>query len=97
MYAEFAEPVKSLAEKKASHRYLAMRRGWAEEELTVAVEGDEAANLQLFERTTFVPAVEKAVAGNAEIGKVLEFLKTCAKLAYTVHVHPSISNEVHRV
>lgn len=97
MYAEFAEPVKSLAEKKASHRYLAMRRGWAEEELTVAVEGDEAANLQLFERTTYTPEVEKAVAGNAEIGKILDFLKTCAKLAYTVHVHPSISNEVHRV
>lgn len=97
MYAEFAEPVKSLAEKKASHRYLAMRRGWAEEELTVAVEGDEEANLKLFERATYTPDAEKAVATNAEIGKVLEFLKTCAKLAYTVHVHPSISNEVHRV
>lgn len=97
MYADFAESVKSLGDKKASHRYLAMRRGWAEEELTVAVEGDEAANLQLFERATFTPEAEKAVAGNAEIGKVIEFLKTCAKLAYTVHVHPSISNEVHRV
>ncbi|MBN8539748.1 MAG: RNA-binding transcriptional accessory protein [Deltaproteobacteria bacterium] len=97
MYAEFAEPVKSLAEKKASHRYLAMRRGWAEEELTVGVEGDEAGNLQAFERSTYTPAADKAVATNAEIGKVIEFLKTCAKLAYTVHVHPSISNEVHRV
>ncbi|MDX9730942.1 MAG: Tex family protein [Bdellovibrionales bacterium] len=97
MYAEFAEPVKSLADKKASHRYLAMRRGWAEEELTVAVEGDEVGNLQAFERTAISAEAEKAVAANAEIGKVVEFMKTSAKLAYTVHVHPSISNEVHRV
>lgn len=97
MYAEFSEPVKSLAEKKASHRYLAMRRGWAEEELTVTVEGDEEGNLQAFERTTFTPEAEKTAAANPEIGKVLDVLKTCAKLAYTVHVHPSISNEVHRL
>lgn len=97
MYADFAEPVKSLAEKKASHRYLAMRRGWAEEELTVTVEGDEEGNLQAFERATFTPEAVKASAANPEVAKILDVLRTCAKLAYTVHVHPSISNEVHRV
>lgn len=50
MYAEFSELAKSLMDKKASHRYLAMRRGWTEEELTVSVEGDEAENLLLFEK-----------------------------------------------
>lgn len=96
MYAEFSELAKSLMDKKASHRYLAMRRGWTEEELTVSVEGDEAENLLLFEKMTHTSDVAKAAAGDAEIAKVLEFLKMCAKLAYTVHVHPSISNEVHR-
>jgi uncharacterized protein len=97
MYAEFSEPVKSLAEKKASHRYLAMRRGWAEEELTVTVEGDEEGNLQAFERTAFNSEAVKGAGANPELAKVLELLKICAKLAYTVHVHPSISNEVHRL
>ncbi|MBL7687924.1 MAG: RNA-binding transcriptional accessory protein [Bdellovibrionaceae bacterium] len=96
MYAEFSELAKSLMDKKASHRYLAMRRGWTEEELTVSVEGDETENLLLFEKMTHTSDVAKAAAGDAEIAKVLEFLKMCAKLAYTVHVHPSISNEVHR-
>lgn len=96
MYAEFSEPAKNLMERKASHRYLAMRRGWTEEELTVAVEGDEESNLQMFERATHTSDVAKLAGAEPEIGKAVEFLKTCAKLAYTVHVHPSISNEVHR-
>ncbi len=96
MYAEFSELAKSLMDKKASHRYLAMRRGWTEEELTVAVEGSEAENLLLFEKMTYVPEVARAASGDVEIAKALEFLKVCAKLAYSVHVHPSISNEVHR-
>lgn len=97
MYAEFSEAVKSLMEKKASHRYLAMRRGWTEEELTVTVEGSEETNLQAFERATHTAVVAKSSAAEPEVAKVVEFLKTCAKLAYTVHVHPSISNEVHRL
>ena len=87
MYAEFSESVKSLQEAKASHRYLAMRRGWNEEELTVTIEGDEAYLLKKFEH--FASTVPNSQA--------CEFLKNCAKVALTVHVHPSISNEIHRV
>lgn len=87
MYAEFSEPVKSLQEAKASHRYLAMRRGWNEEELTVTIEGDEELLLKKFEN----------YACSAPEAQAAEFLKNCAKVALTVHVHPSISNEVHRV
>ncbi len=87
MYAEFSEPVKNLQEPKASHRYLAMRRGWNEEELTVMIEGDEAAQTAQFER--FSCSKPDSIAA--------EFLKAAAKIALTVHVHPSIANEVHRV
>ena len=87
MYAEFAEPVKSLQEPKASHRYLAMRRGWEQEELTVTIEGDEALLTQVFERFAVTDPASHAA----------EFLKNCAKIALTVHVYPSISNEVHRL
>lgn len=87
MYADFSEPVKSLQEAKASHRYLAMRRGWNEEELTVAIEGDDVALTQTFE----------AFACSQPSSHAAEFLKNCAKVALTVHVYPSISNEVHRL
>ncbi len=87
MYAEFAESVKSLQEPKASHRYLAMRRGWNEEELTVAIEGDEVFLLKTFEN----------FACSSPTSQAAEFLKNCAKVALSVHVHPSISNEVHRI
>lgn len=87
MYAEFADAVKNLQEAKASHRYLAMRRGWNEEELSVVIEGDEALLSKVFEN--FAVSSPGSVAD--------EFLKNCAKVALTVHVVPSISNEVHRI
>lgn len=87
MYGDFSDTVKALQEAKASHRYLAMRRGWNEEELTVTIEGDEVYLLKVFENFACSnPASHSA-----------EFLKNCAKVALTVHVYPSISNEVHRV
>ena len=87
MYVDFSEPVKSLQESKASHRYLAMRRGWAEEELTVTIDGDEPYLLKRFE--DFACSKPESIAA--------EYLKNCAKVALTVHVYPSISNEVHRI
>lgn len=87
MYAEFSESVKSLQEAKASHRYLAMRRGWNEEELAVTIEGDEPSLLKTFE----------SFACSKLDSQAAEFLKFCAKTALTVHVTPSISNEVHRI
>ncbi len=87
MYAEFEEPVKSLNDPKASHRYLAMRRGWQEEELSVEVKGDEDMLLQSFERfATTTPDTAQGL-----------YLKQCAKMAYSVYVAPSVTNEVHRI
>lgn len=86
MYSEFEEPVKSLLDAKASHRYLAMRRGWQEEELAVEVKADDEALLALYER----------FATNQPDTAVGTFLKQSAKLALSVYVTPSITNEVHR-
>ena len=87
MYKEFSDSVKALQEAKASHRYLAMRRGWTEGELTVAIVGDEDGLLKRFEE----------FACSAPKSHACEYLKNCAKQALTVHVHPSISNEVHKL
>ena len=84
MYGEFSEGIRSLETKKASHRYLALRRGWQEGELKVTMEADEAKLLAKFE--TFAATVDNA-AGH--------FMKAAAKTAMTVHVIPSISNELH--
>lgn len=85
MYAEFSESVKSLETRKASHRYLALRRGWQEGELKVSMEADEAKLLKQFE----------AYACPHTQSQATPFLVDAAKQALTVHVIPSITNEIH--
>ena len=84
MYADYSEPVKNLDSRKASHRYLALRRGWQEGELKVTMEADDEGLQKRFE------AVATPVDSQAK-----EFMKTAAKTALQVHVIPSISNELH--
>ncbi len=84
MYADYSEAIKSLDSKKASHRYLALRRGWQEGELKVTVECDESALLAEFEK-----------AAISTESQATEFMKAAAKTALTVHVIPSITNEIH--
>jgi len=86
MYADFKEPVKTLMDAKATHRYLAMRRGWQEEELAVDVTAEDDVLLKQYE-------IFATTTPDNAIGV---FLKQCAKLALTVYVVPSVSNEVHR-
>ena len=38
-YFAYQEPVSELRKPLASHRYLAMRRGWVEEELVLSIGG----------------------------------------------------------
>lgn len=85
MYAEYEELLKNLLSSKASHRYLAMRRGWQDAELTLSMKGDEAA----------VESKFKGYACSVE-NHVSSFLHLCAATAYSGYVLPSISNEVHR-
>ncbi len=87
MYAEFEESVKSLLDSKASHRYMAMRRGWQEEELSVDITSEDEILLSQYER--FATTTPDNATGS--------FLKTAAKLALSVYVLPSITNEMHRL
>jgi uncharacterized protein len=86
MYAkDFSEPVKNLLEEKSSHRYMAMKRGWEEEELTVDITGDDETLLKIYER--FSTSVPDSAVGT--------YLKESARLALNVYVIPSVKNEVH--
>lgn len=87
MYKEFEEPVKNLMDAKNNHRYLAMRRGWQEEELAVDVKGDDEEILKSYEK--FATSTPDNAVG--------EYLKQCARLALNVYVLPSVVNEVHRL
>ena len=84
MYQEFEETIKSIQTTKASHRYLAIRRGWQEGQLTVSIQGDEAKLTKLFQG--FACTVQN---------QSTDFLNNCGKLALNTHVIPSLSNEVH--
>ena len=86
MYSkDYAEPVKSLLEEKSSHRYMAMKRGWEEEELTVDIAAEDEMLLKTYER----------FATSAPDNAVGTFLKESARLALNVYVVPSVKNEVH--
>jgi uncharacterized protein len=87
MYADFSSPIKLLLDSKNSHRYLAIRRGWQEEELSVDISADDNLMLSLYTtKATTQPDT-----------KVGSFLKQAAQTAYTVYVVPSVKNEMHRI
>jgi uncharacterized protein len=86
MYKEYEEDIKNLFEEKSSHRYMAMRRGWQEEELSLDIKGDDEALLKDF--IIFATSIPDQPIG--------DFLAQCAKMALNVYVIPSVTNEVHR-
>jgi uncharacterized protein len=91
-YFDYFEPIASLQKPENSHRYLAMRRGWTEEELILTVDGGpdgekfHEKNVAHFEGM----AVKDASAPGAAL------LKRAALLAYKAYVFSSIENEAHK-
>lgn len=86
-YFEYQEEVKSLLEPQNSHRYLAMRRGWMEDELKLSI-GDalEDELIKSFEATACTVADSPGAA----------VLLKAARLAFKAHVMTSIDSEVHK-
>jgi uncharacterized protein len=91
-YFNYHEPIQALLKPESSHRYLAMRRGWLEKELSLALSGppDDA---QYDQR--LVGAFE-AVACSVPDSPGAGILLRAARLALKAQVLPSIENEVHR-
>lgn len=96
-YFEYAEPMSSLLQPEASHRYMAMRRGWLEEELTLSIGGrpdpeggDSGFEAHLLERFEQAICPEKKSAAHGFLAKV-------ARLALRASVLPSISSEMHKM
>lgn len=95
-YFDYDEKLSSLLEPKASHRYLAIRRGWIEEELSISFGGSKT-DLQ-FEEDVANVFYKAAGVGEStpELKPVMETLEKAARLACKAHVVPSIENEFHK-
>ena len=91
-YFSHHEPVRSLLRPEASHRYLAMRRGFMEEELVLSIGG--APEAETFDSELL--AVFERAACSRTASPAAEIMKRAARLALRGHVQPSIENEVHK-
>jgi protein Tex len=91
-YFAYHERVRDLMRPEASHRYLAMRRGFMEEELGFSLggaPGDESFDAAL------LAAFERA-AHPRPASPVLEVMKRAARLSLKVYVLPSLENEANK-
>jgi uncharacterized protein len=104
-YFSYEEPVRELLKPENSHRYLAMRRGWMEEELTLHLGGPtppEPADAAARTRAPVDPLAEEllhmfeAAACSKPDFEGASLLKKAARFALRAHVVPAIENEVHK-
>lgn len=95
-YFEFSEHISKLLLPQNSHRYLAMRRGWMEEELSVSMGGKPDANGgdSGFEEM-LLKTFENAACSEKK-SPAAELLLRSAKLALKAYVMPSIESEAHK-
>ncbi len=84
-FFEFSEPLAKIKDPKASHRYMAMRRGMNLKILKVDAEIIPEVGIGLIEQQ-FFPNKDKL--GN------LEILKKCAEKSFTNYIQPSLDLEV---
>ncbi|MBL8171333.1 MAG: RNA-binding transcriptional accessory protein [Acidobacteria bacterium] len=102
-YFDYFEPIESLLKPENSHRYLAMRRGWMEEELQLTIGGQPApagleasaeAAVDSYEQI-LLAQFESAACSVAEAPGA-DVLRKASRLALKAYVLPSIETEVHR-
>jgi uncharacterized protein len=95
-YFKYSESVPSLLEPQNSHRYLALRRGWMEGELTLSIGGAPSSDGGDggFEQVLLSRFEDEACKKRDSLAAPL--LLKAARLALKAHVIPSIENEVHK-
>jgi uncharacterized protein len=91
-YFDYEEKMTSLLEPRSSHRYLALRRGWIEEELSISFGGSKTD--PVFETDMLNHFAGAAGAGNDTMVKPV--VEKAARIALKAHVVPSIENEYHK-
>jgi protein Tex len=95
-YFDYHESIESLLKPESSHRYLALRRGWMEEELTLNIGGyDREGAVDESYEASLIGRFENEACTVPEFSGAEVLLKS-ARLALKAYVLPSIENEVHR-
>ncbi|MBC7386223.1 MAG: RNA-binding transcriptional accessory protein [Cryobacterium sp.] len=101
-YFSYQEPLTNLSRPENSHRYLAIRRGWMEEELSIGIAGPQNTETKEGEPDPFEVELQRifenaacSVRDKAEAPGV-DILMKAARLAYKAHVLPAIENEAHK-
>lgn len=84
-FFEYDEPVKDLTNSKASHRFLAMRRGMTQKVLKVEIINDPEYAYGLIEKEYFSQGYSLSQ---------IDTLRKCAKKAYDNAIHPSLDLEL---
>jgi protein Tex len=104
-YFSYEEPVRELLKPECTHRYLAMRRGWMEEELTLHLGGPTPPAPPETEAKPRIPVdplgeellhMFEAAACSVPDFAGLALMKKAARFALRAHVVPAIENEVHK-
>ena len=90
-YFEYHESVESLLKRENSHRYLALRRGQTEEELTISI-GYAPQNEALI---TGLQSLYEGEATHVKGSPGEKILMLAARLAFKVHALLSIESEIH--
>ena len=91
-YFDYRETIQALLLPQNSHRYLAIKRGWMEEELTLKIDGpmdDEEFEHRLIQAFEAHACTVSTSPGTAVLLKA-------AHLAYKAHVLSSIEGEIHK-
>ncbi|MDR3607536.1 MAG: Tex-like N-terminal domain-containing protein [Oligoflexia bacterium] len=99
-YFAYEEPIRALLLPQNSHRYLAIRRGWMEEELRLALGGSEKEpdfEQKLLDAFTAYAYGTDAPPLSADTDPAIrEVLAKSGRLALKAHVLPSMENEAHK-
>lgn len=90
-YFEYSEPITALMKRESSHRYLALRRGQAEEELVLSIGGAPQNEALMANLLSMYQAHACPVKGSP--GE--KHLLLAARLALKVYALLSIENEIH--
>lgn len=91
-YFEYEEKITSLFDPRSSHRYLAIRRGWIEEEISISFGGSKA-NPE-FEVNLLNHFYQVAAADQDSMVKLI--LEKAGRISLKAHIVPSIENEFHK-
>lgn len=102
-YFNYGEAIASLLQPRNSHRYMAIRRGWMEDELVLSIGGPLQSEASEQNKTddsnVFLDpliAIMEATACTVHDSVGAAILKKAARMALKAHIIPSIENEVHK-